>query len=45
VQNFFDDSSSLNESGIEDVLFDDNVEQMIVLLIVKDLKDRRKKPQ
>jgi hypothetical protein len=39
-----ENSSSSNDFDVEDVLFDDDAEQMIVLLMVKDLEDRRKDP-
>lgn len=41
--NFFEDSSSSDAADIEDLLFDDDVENMIVILAVRELEDRRKK--
>jgi hypothetical protein len=41
--NFFEDSSSSDAADIEDLLFDDDVENMIVILTVRELEDRRKK--
>jgi hypothetical protein len=33
----------LDDSNIEDLLFDDDVEKMIMLLAMKELEDRKKK--
>jgi hypothetical protein len=43
VQFFLEDSSSSNDSDIKDVLFDDDAEQIIVLIAVKELADRKRK--
>jgi hypothetical protein len=40
---FLEYSSSSDDSNIVDFLFDDDLEQMRVILIVNDLEDRRNK--
>jgi hypothetical protein len=40
---FIEDLSSSNDSNLDEVLFDDDVKQMLVMLGAKELEDKKKK--